>query len=42
MFVDRSLIALLWPLVDTFKTVRHYVVMDDGAGEIPDDPRILM
>eukprot|EP00045_Choanoeca_perplexa_P008940 m.84435 g.84435 ORF g.84435 m.84435 type:complete len:563 (+) comp14685_c0_seq1:68-1756(+) len=42
MFVDRSLIALLWPLADTMKTVRHFVVMDDGAGEIPDDPRILM
>eukprot|EP00045_Choanoeca_perplexa_P015259 m.187670 g.187670 ORF g.187670 m.187670 type:complete len:567 (+) comp16933_c0_seq1:2496-4196(+) len=42
LFVDRSLVALLWPLVDSFKTVRNVVVMDDGAGEIPDDPRILM
>ena len=25
----------------TFKTVRAVVVMDDGKGEIPDDPRIL-
>ncbi|MEO1060030.1 MAG: long-chain fatty acid--CoA ligase [Actinomycetota bacterium] len=41
IFVDRSLLALLWPLVDTFETVRHYVVMDDGAGEVPDDPRII-
>jgi fatty-acyl-CoA synthase len=41
MFVDRSLIGLLWPLADSLKTVRHFVVMDDGAGNIPDDPRIL-
>lgn len=40
IFVDRSLMALLWPQVGEFKTVRHFVVMDDGAGEIPDDPRI--
>ena len=36
IFVDRSITKLLWPLLDTFKTVRHVVVMDDGAGEIPD------
>jgi fatty-acyl-CoA synthase len=41
IFVDRSLIALLWPLVDQFKTVRHYVLMDDGKGDVPDDPRIV-
>ena len=41
VFVDRSLLGLLWPLTDTFKTVQHYVVMDDGKGDIPDDPRIL-
>ena len=35
IFVDRSLLALLWPLVDTFETVRHVVVMDDGRGEVP-------
>jgi fatty-acyl-CoA synthase len=40
IFVDRSLLGLLWPLVDTFETVRHVVVMDDGPGEVPDDPRI--
>src|SRR5713101_6415977 len=40
IFVDRSLLGLLWPLVDTFETVRHVVVMDDGAGEVPDDSRI--
>jgi fatty-acyl-CoA synthase len=42
VFVDRSLLPLLWPLIPTFETVRHVVVMDDGApAEIPDDPRIL-
>lgn len=43
VFVDRSLLPILWPLIDDFKTVRHVVVMDDtGAGgpEIPDDARI--
>ncbi|HYI62097.1 MAG TPA: long-chain fatty acid--CoA ligase [Acidimicrobiales bacterium] len=38
VFVDRTLAALLWPLLDTFETVRHVVVMDDGAGEVPDAP----
>jgi len=37
IFVDRSLIALLWPLLDSFKTVRHVVVMDDGKGDQPTD-----
>jgi fatty-acyl-CoA synthase len=42
VFADRSLLKLLWPLVDGFKTVRHVVVMDDGDDcEIPDDPRIV-
>jgi fatty-acyl-CoA synthase len=42
VFTDRSLLKLLWPLVDGFKTVRHVVVMDDGDDcEIPDDPRIV-
>ena len=36
IFVDRSLTGLLWPLLPTFETVRHIVVMDDGKG---DDPR---
>ena len=40
VFVDRSLIGQLWPLVDQLETVRHYVVMDDGAGDVPDDSRI--
>ena len=41
VFVDRSLVASLWPLVSEFETVRHYVVMDDGTGDLPDDPRLL-
>ncbi len=41
VFVDRSLLPLLWPLIDTMKTVHHVVVMDDGGNnEIPDDPRV--
>ena len=41
VFVDRSLVAALWPLVDGFTSVRHIVVMDDGAGDVPEDDRIL-
>jgi fatty-acyl-CoA synthase len=41
VFCDRSLLKLLWPLVDRFSTVKHVVVMDDGDGEVPDDPRIV-
>ncbi len=37
IFVDRSLAALLWPLLKTFETVRHLVLMDDGKGTVPDD-----
>ena len=37
IFVDRSLFALLQPLLPTFTTVRHLVVMDDGKGEVPSD-----
>jgi fatty-acyl-CoA synthase len=35
IFVDRSLVGLLWPLVDQLETVRHIVVMDDGKGDVP-------
>ena len=41
IFVDRSLLGLFWPLVDKFPDVMHFVVMDDGKGDIPDDPRVL-
>jgi fatty-acyl-CoA synthase len=37
IFVDRSLLGLLAPLLPTFERLRHLVMMDDGKGEIPDD-----
>lgn len=41
VFVDRSLLPLLWPLVDRLETVRHFVVIDDGADvPVPVDPRV--
>lgn len=37
LFVDRSLFDVVGPLLDRFTTVRHVIVMDDGAGpQIPD------
>jgi fatty-acyl-CoA synthase len=36
IFANRSLLGLLAPLVPTFTTLRHLVVMDDGMGEVPD------
>ena len=36
IFVDRSLFALIAPLLPTFKTVKHLVVMNDGKGDVPD------
>ncbi|UER55532.1 long-chain fatty acid--CoA ligase [Kineosporiaceae bacterium SCSIO 59966] len=42
VFVDRTVFPVFWPLVETMKTVRHVVVMDDGGDcELPDDRRIL-
>jgi len=41
VFADRSLLKLLWPLIDDLPSVQHVVVMDDGVeDEIPDDERI--
>jgi acyl-CoA synthetase (AMP-forming)/AMP-acid ligase II len=37
IFVDRSLLALLAPLLKTFEGLRHLVLMDDGKGDVPDD-----
>src|SRR3954466_13524482 len=37
IFVDRSLLGLLAPLLKTFETVKHLVLMDDGKGDIPED-----
>jgi fatty-acyl-CoA synthase len=36
IFVDRSLVGLLWPLLPTFTSRPKVVVMDDGRGEVPD------
>lgn len=42
LFVDRSLLPVVWPLVGTFPSVRYVIVMDDGAGTpLPDDTRVL-
>jgi fatty-acyl-CoA synthase len=42
VFVDRSLLPRLWPLVDALDTVRTIVVMDDGGADpVPADPRIV-
>ena len=35
IFVDRSLLGLLAPLLPTFENLKHLVLMDDGKGEIP-------
>ncbi|QXG77972.1 long-chain fatty acid--CoA ligase [Modestobacter sp. L9-4] len=41
VFVDRTVLPLLWPLIDTMPTVHTVVVMDDGGtNEVPDDPRV--
>ncbi len=45
VFVDRSLLPILWPLVEKCPTLRTVIVMDDTEGQadpppIPDDPRI--
>ena len=39
IFVDRSLLALLAPLLPTFERVKHLVLMDDGKGDDPRRPR---
>ena len=31
IFLDHSVAGLIWPLMETFQTVRHVVLMDDGA-----------
>jgi len=42
VFVDRSLLPLFERYLPQLETVKHIIVMDDGAGaEIPDDPRII-
>ncbi|MFI5626501.1 long-chain fatty acid--CoA ligase [Nocardioides sp. NPDC051685] len=42
VFVDRSLLGLLAPLLPQLTTLKHVVVMDDGAPTpLPDDPRVV-
>ena len=41
IFVDRSLIGGLWQYASGFESVRRFVVMDDGRGDVPDDDRIV-
>jgi len=42
IFVARSLLDVLWPIIDGIPTVRRLVVIDDGAkAALPDDHRLL-
>jgi fatty-acyl-CoA synthase len=42
VFVDRSLMPLFAKYLPELHTVKHVIVMDDGASaELPDDPRIV-
>jgi fatty-acyl-CoA synthase len=42
VFVDRSLLPVFTKYLPQLGTVKHVIVMDDGAdAEIPDDPRIV-
>lgn len=42
LFIDRTILPVVWPLVSSFERVRHVIVMDDGGDvPLPDDPRIL-
>jgi fatty-acyl-CoA synthase len=42
VFVDRSLLPLLSKYLPRLDTVKHVIVMDDGApSELPGDPRIV-
>lgn len=36
IFADQSLMGLLAPLLPTFERLRHLVIMNDGAGSVPD------
>jgi acyl-CoA synthetase (AMP-forming)/AMP-acid ligase II len=42
LFIDRTMLPVIWPLVPSFAPVRYIVVMNDGGDmPLPDDPRIL-
>jgi fatty-acyl-CoA synthase len=36
IFLNKTIAGLLLPLVPTFETVKHLVVMDDGGPDLPD------
>lgn len=38
IFIDKSIFGLIGPLLPTFETVKHLVIMDDGKGEVTDVP----
>jgi len=40
IFADSSLLRLLQPLLASFETVRHLVVMQDGRGGLADEPGV--
>ncbi|MEU7380604.1 long-chain fatty acid--CoA ligase [Streptomyces sp. NPDC042207] len=41
LFVDRSILDVVRPLLDTCPSVRHLIVMDDGSpAELPSGPRV--
>jgi len=43
VFVDRSLLGLLAPQLPQLTTLKHVIVMDDGAPtELPDDSRVVL
>lgn len=41
-FVERSMLATVWPVLERTPAVRHVVVVADGTADpVPDDPRVL-
>ncbi|MFB9859476.1 long-chain-fatty-acid--CoA ligase [Paenarthrobacter aurescens] len=42
VFIDRSILEVVWPVLDRSRSLRHIVVMDDGGpGEIPAHDRVV-
>ena len=42
IFIDRSLLARLWPQAERLPQLRYWVIIDDGGdAEIPDNPRVI-
>ncbi|MDN3059004.1 long-chain-fatty-acid--CoA ligase [Streptomyces sp. SRF1] len=41
-FVERSMLATVWPVLERAAAIRHIVVVDDGTADpVPADPRIV-